>query len=342
MKKAKALALAVRAGELLTIHGDIIPESSAMEATQKTIRFGMYATVASIMVFLVGGSLAPLQSAAVLHGSIMPSDYKKAVQHLEGGIVDIILVKDGDEVAEGQPLVRLRKVDAVASSEGLKSSLKAAEAQLDYINDELVTEKSLVEQGLSTRPHLLGLEGRAAELQGRIGELRASIKKDDDVLERIVITAPIAGIVNDLKYHTAGGVIPPGSTIMEIVPKDGPVLVDAQIQPRDISRVHIGQEAKVSFPTYKSRTTPMIAGKVIQVSPDRIVPPASTSDTTMLSGYYLARVQVEKSDLQKLTTPIVLTPGMPVEVMVVDGERSLLGYYIKPFTDSFHRAFREQ
>ena len=253
----------------------------------------------------------------------MPSDYKKAVQHLESGIVESILVKDGDEVAEGQPLVRLSKVGASANSEGLKSSLKATQAQLDYINEELATESSLVEQGLSTRPRLLTLkQGQAAELQGKIGELRAATNKGNDILERTVITAPISGIVNDLKYHTSGGVIPAGSTIMDIVPKDGSVLVDAQVQPRDISRVHIGQEAKVMFPTYKSRITPMIVGKVVQVSADRIIQPASSNDSPLASGYYLARVEVKKVDMQKLTTPIILTPGMPVEVMVVDGKRS--------------------
>jgi HlyD family type I secretion membrane fusion protein len=231
-------------------------------------------------------------------------------------------------------------MSAAASSEALKSSLEAARTQLDYINEELVTETSLVEQGLSTRPRLLALQSRAAELQGRIGELRAAISKDDDILDRTVITAPISGIVNDLKFHTAGGVIPPGSTIMDIVPKDGAVLVDAQVQPRDISRVHIGQEAKVMFPTYKSRTTPMLMGKVVQVSPDRIVPPPSANGP--IGGYYLARVEVEKADMQKLANPITLTPGMPVEVMAVDGKRSLLSYYLKPFFDSFHHAFREQ
>jgi multidrug efflux pump subunit AcrA (membrane-fusion protein) len=341
--KARTLALsAAKAYDLLIPSNNTIAPTSPMIATGRVIRFGMLASLAAIIVFLIGGSLAPLESASVLQGAIMPSGYKKTVQHLEGGIVDAILVKDGDQVTEGQPLVRLSKIGATASREGLQSSLQSTQTQLDYVNETLVTEMSLVEQGLSTRPRLLALKGQAAALEGKIGELRAAIHKDEDILDRTVITAPIAGTVNDLKYHTAGGIIPPGGALMDIVPQDGSLLVDAQIQPRDISRVHIGQDAKVMFSTYKSRITPMIMGKVVQVSADRIMPPASANIPALAGGYYLARVEVEKADMQKLVIPITLTPGMPVEVMAVDSKRSLLGYYLKPFFDSFHRAFREQ
>jgi protease secretion system membrane fusion protein len=339
VKKSIALT-AVKAYDLFIIPNDVLLPSCALKATRRSVRFGLYASLATIAVFLIGGALAPLDSASVLQGSIVPSAYKKTVQHLEGGIIDEILVKDGDQVVEGQPLIRLSKVSATASSEGLQSSLQAKETQLDYINEALATETSLVERGFSTRPRLLALQGQAAELEGKIGELRAVINKDSDILERTVITAPINGTVNDLKFHTAGGVIPPGSAVMDIVPKDGLVSVDAQVQPRDISRVHMGQDAKVRFPTYKSRITPMIAGKVVQVSADRIIP--SPSVNAPPGGYYLARIEVDKTDLQKLEVPITLTPGMPVEVMAVDGEGSLLSYYLKPFLDSFHRAFREQ
>lgn len=333
----------VKIYDRLTFINDITPNASGLEASGRAIRFGLIVSLATIVIFLIGGSLAPLESASVSHGAIMPSDYKKTVQHLEGGIIEAILVKDGDEVTEGQPLIRLSKVGPTSNSEGLKSSLSSAQKQLDYIEEELATETSLVERGLSTRPRLLVLKQQAANLEGKIGELRATINKDHDILQRTIITAPISGIVNELKFHTTGGVISAGSTIMDIVPKDGPLLVHAEVQPRDISRVHIGQDAKIMFPTYKSRITPMILGKVIQVSADRIIPPASASASgSPASGYYLARVEVGKADMQKLETPIVLTPGMPVEVMVIDGERSLLGYYIKPLLDSFQRAFKEQ
>lgn len=452
---------AIKAYDQFVVASDDQLSADALRAAGRSLRFGLLASAATVAVFLIGGSLAPLESASVLQGSIMPSDYKKAIQHLEGGIVSAILVKDGDEVKEGQPLVRLSKVGASATqgvaatqfftarvtqarlealqnaadtmvvkddvkseadlspdlqailatqqrlftsdrdaqhdklaiydqqiaqikeeSGGLEARLKSTQAQLGYIEEALNTEKGLVSRGLSTRPRLISLQSQDEDLKARVGEITASIGKNEknameitakisnqkneyqskiadelriaresgselekkltaasDVLERTVITAPISGIVNDLKFHTAGGVIPAGSTIMDIIPKDGLVLVDAQVQPRDISRVHIGQDAHVRFPTYKSRVTPMIEGKVVQVSADRIVPaPASGAPA---GGYYLARVEVEKSAMDKLATPIKLTPGMPVEVMAVDGERSLLGYYIKPLLDSFHHAFRE-
>jgi len=333
---------AVKIYDFFTVPNDLISSVSALEATRTAIRFGLFASVATISVFLIGGSLAPLESASISRGTIMPSDYKKTVQHLEGGIIEAILVKEGDQVVEGQPLVRLSKVGASANSEGLKSNLNSAQTQLDYINEELATETSLVERGLSTRSRLLAFKHQAAELQGKIGELHAVINKDQDVLNRTVIAAPIAGIVNDLKYHTVGGVIPSGSTIMDIVPKGDQVLIDAEVMPRDISRVNIGQDAKIMFSTYKSSITPMIMGKIIQVSPDRVIPPSSSMDVSTQAGYYRARVEVAKAEMEKLTTPITLTPGMPVEVMVLDGKHSLLSYYLQPFFNSFHRAFREQ
>jgi multidrug efflux pump subunit AcrA (membrane-fusion protein) len=328
---------AIKVYDMFIIPHDASVHSCALLATRRSIRFGLITSLAAVGIFLIGGGLAPLESASVLQGAIMPSGYKKTVQHLEGGIIETILVKDGDQVVEGQPLIRLSKVGAAASNEGLESGLQSNQTQLDYINEEIATETSLLEQGLSTRSRLLALKGQAAELEGKLGGLRAAIGKGNDTLERTVISAPISGTVNDLKFHTAGGVIPPGSAIMDIVPKDGLLMVDAQVQPRDISRVHVGQDAKIRFPTYKSRTTPMVEGKVVQVSPDRIVPSMPNA-----GSYYLARVEIDEKDLKRMTTPVTLTNGMPVEVMAVDGNRSLLGYYFKPFIDSFHRAFKEQ
>ena len=461
---AKSLVLsAVKIYDLFIIPDPMLPEASAMKATQHSIRFGLYASLAALAVFVIGGALAPLESAAVLQGTIMPSDYKKTVQHLEGGVIGAILVKDGDRVAAGQPLIRLSNVGASASqgvastqlftakvtqarlqalqngqpdlvidpalqqqaaanpqlqdilrsqqqlftanrdaqsdklamytqqiaqlreeNTGFSARLKSTRAQLALNEEALATEHTLLDKGYSTRPRVLTLQSENEDLKAKVDEMAASIGKNEknimeitaamsnqknefqsktaddlraasesgaelgdkvaatsDVLARTVITAPIAGVVNGLKYHTVGGVIEPGSAIMDIVPQDNLLLVDAQVQPRNISRIHIGQEAQVRFLTYRSRVTPMVKGKVVQLSADRLMPPAGAS-AAQHDGYYLARIEVAKADMGALTQPIELTPGMPVEVMAVDGKRSLLGYYLQPFLDSFHHAFRER
>jgi HlyD family type I secretion membrane fusion protein len=148
------------------------------------------------------------------------------------------------------------------------------------------------------------------------------------------VIAPVSGQVVELKLHTVGGVIRPGEPLLDIVPNSDELVVEARIRPVDIDAVAIGQPAQVALTAYKQRTTPRLDGTLVKVSADAL------ADPERRISYYAADIRIDPSELAKLEG-VQLYPGMPAEVMIVTGERTLLQYLLQPLTDSFNRAFRE-
>lgn len=397
------------------------------------IRVGMVFVLIILCFFGLWGSLAPLDSAAIAPGSIVVYSNRKTVQHLEGGIVRDLLVKEGDEVTLGQPLIYLNDTSARAKQDllmgqfrlakatearleaerdqleevlfplvvleamkqkevakivdsqkrlfstrtstlegqvevlqqqilqfenqiqGLKAQRVSANKQLSLINEEIAAKEKLLAQGLLEKPRLLALQREAANLIGQKGEYQSEIAKvfesitetkleiiniqnqyakevmdelkeaqqevadlqeqllaSKDVLERTVITAPLSGKVTGLNVHTIGGVIAAGADIMDIVPSDDRLVVDARVSPQDIDIVHEGLGAKVMLSAYKSRFVPRVAGKIIHVSADRF------TDEHTQEPYYLAKVEVSTQAVKSLATEVTLYPGrdsLPSAVM---------------------------
>lgn len=432
--------------------------NDVIDAARGPIRFGLWVMFALFGVFGLWAGCAPLQSAAVAPGSIVLDSNKKVIQHLEGGIISEIFVKDGDFVQANQPLIRLDETGAKARFDilvsqvrtlraneirliaeregrevvnfedpwlkdknnpevntilttqtqlfesrmkavagqvevlqqrikqsgdeisGLEAQVAAAKSQIAYLNDEIKTVKSLVDKGQALRPRLLALQRQASELLGRQGELQAMIsrakqnitqseveilnaenqhrnevekelrdvqaqladfserlKAAEDVKNRLDIVAPQSGIISNLVYHTKGGVIQPGSAVMEIVPKDDKLIVEARVALNDIDVVHADLPARVRLSAFKSRRVPVLDGKVINVSADRIV------DKNTGAAYYLARVEIDQDEIDNhLSEKVELYPGMPAEVLIVTGTRTMLNYLFAPIGDSMFHAFREQ
>ncbi|AXB78214.1 HlyD family type I secretion periplasmic adaptor subunit [Novosphingobium sp. P6W] len=177
----------------------------------------------------------------------------------------------------------------------------------------------------------------AAELMdvlARVSEVRRARVAADDSYDRAVIRAPQAGVVDKLAYRTVGGVVPAGQTILEIVPDDDNMIVEATISPVDIDQVHAGQKATVRFSAFSTRTTPELIGTVKHVSADR------TDDKTTHSAFYRVTVALDRSEIAKLGE-LRLRPGMPAETFIQTGRRTMLSYILKPLSDQFKRAFRE-
>lgn len=399
-------------------------------------------------------ALAPIDSAVVAPGVLVVESNRKTVQHLEGGIVKEILVRDGDSVTAGQVLVRLDDTQAVANLAMVRDRLiadRATEArlvaerdgadrlsfppdlanaadvrvhdilagqlsqfeerrrsqdgqvaileqriaqlttqadgfrrqqdsklrQIELYNNELTGLYELHRKGYYPRTRILAMERDLARLEGEVGsvaadiaraeegigeariqimQLRQKFREDvvaqlrdiqteineltervvaaEDVVRRLTVVAPVAGAVQGLKVFTAGGVIPPGADLMEIVPEDR-LVIETHVAPADVETVSYGLDAEVRFPALNKRTTPIIAGHVLTVSADRF-----TDQRTNLA-YYTARVEVPP-DQQALLSEHRLQPGMPAEVIVKTGERTLLEYLVKPLTDGFARTFKEQ
>jgi HlyD family secretion protein/epimerase transport system membrane fusion protein len=156
-----------------------------------------------------------------------------------------------------------------------------------------------------------------------------------DTLAREVVTAPVNGTVVNLRFKTEGGVIQHGEPILDVVPSDEPLLIDARILPTDIHVVHIGLPAVIHLTAFTSRNVPRINGNVQYVSADRLV------DEKSGQSYYLARVAVNRDELDRLGPKYKLVPGMPAEVLIVTAERTMFQYLFQPFLDSIRRSFRE-
>ena len=174
------------------------------------------------------------------------------------------------------------------------------------------------------------------DLQGKLAELSEKKVTADDQLKRVELKAPQAGVVHQLTVHTVGGVIQAGETIMQIVPQEEELVVEVKLSPTDIDMVHVGQVAFIRFSALNQRTTPEIEGIVQRVSAD-----LSRDQSQPTQAFYTVRVALTKSGLVQLKG-VSLVPGMPAEVQLTTGYRTMLSYLMKPMSDQLVRAFRER
>lgn len=172
------------------------------------------------------------------------------------------------------------------------------------------------------------------EVQAEVADLRERHRAAEDIMTRTVIRAPVSGTVVNLKIFTSGGVIAPREPLMEIVPMDDDLVVEARVDPSNIDSVHPGLRANVRFTAFTARNVETIEGHVERVSADSLV-----DERTGLS-YYAARIVFEQTERDRLGG-LELYPGMPAEVMIIAGERTALSYIVRPLVTSFGRAMRE-
>jgi HlyD family secretion protein len=159
-------------------------------------------------------------------------------------------------------------------------------------------------------------------------------------VDRLRVRAPVSGQIVGLSVFTVGGVVMPGQGLMDIVPDAAPLVVEARIQPSDADDVHPGQQAEVRFTALKQRTLPLVMGKVTRLSADRFV------DKQTGQAYFTAEVVVPPKELEQLkkisAADAGVRAGLPVEIIIPLGSRSLLDYLISPLRDTLWRGMREQ
>lgn len=223
------------------------------------------------------------------------------------------------------------------------AALRRERASLDGTHGELTAQIASTRMQFSeTEMQILQLDrdrqtevlGELTDIDQQIAQLMQQEIALRDQLRRIDIRAPYDGTVYQLSVHTVGGVIGPGDRIMGIVPDQDELVIEAKVNPRDIEQVNFGQNALLRFTAFNQRTTPELTGQVSFVSADL--------DRDELTGetYYNVRVRIEAGEVAKLEGR-ELMPGMPVETFLATGERSALSYLLKPLSDQFARAFRE-
>ena len=176
--------------------------------------------------------------------------------------------------------------------------------------------------------------GKLSEVQAKLYDVTQRLVATRDKVARTVIKSPADGRVLGLSVHNVGGVISPGKPILDIVPQKEELIIDAQVSPIDIDRVNVGLMAEVRFSAFKQALTPKMKGKVINLSADRLV------DEKSGQPYYLAKIELTPDSYLKLGD-MELLPGMPAEVLINTGERTVFEYLMQPITNAFARAFIE-
>jgi epimerase transport system membrane fusion protein len=225
----------------------------------------------------------------------------------------------------------------------LERNLAQSEGQQgEFISDIAATELQVSETELKILQLKKDLQREVAkelvEVQASLFELREKIQSLEDTVRRTIVRAPESGMVLALSVHTLGAVVPPGGHILDIVPQGEKLILEARVSPLDIDRVKLGQTAEVRFTAFKTRETPRLEGKLIALSADRLADDRNPE----VPPYYLARVEVTAQGLKDLANQhLELVPGMPAEVLIHTGERTLLQYLSRPLTDTFARSFIE-
>lgn len=258
-----------------------------------------------------------------------------------------------------------------------EAQIRALEQQTALIEPERKGVKDLWDKDLVTISRLNQLERTAVDMQGSIGALRANIAQTQariteareqiiqlgetrrsnagseltqlngqlnqqqvhsisavDARDRTIVRAPYDGVVDKLAFNTIGGVVRPAEVIMEIVPDTDQLTVEAAVLPADIDQVHKGQTAHIRFTAFNNTATPEISGKLVMVAADR------TTDAEGKVSYFPARIEIDQAALAKYPE-LALKPGMPAEVFIETGNRSMISYITKPLRDQFARAFRD-
>ena len=315
--------------------------STPVVASHPDQQIPQYLRGAAILIFLLIGGLggwaaiATINGAVVAPASVAAQTKTNVVQHLDGGVVAELRVKEGDVVTAGQLLVRLDRTEVDDELRGLQAELSAKTRQEELFNRELATLLDLSERGLVPRTRVVAVERDLAGVSGDIGRFKAQEARATERLKRLEIRAPLGGRILNLALHTVGGVISPGKELMQIVPTGDALVLEAKLSPKDIDQVRPSQPVVIRLSGLNQRTTPQLTGTVLVVSPDLL------HDEARNAQYYTARIAFNEGEFDRLHG-VQLIPGMPADVMIQTEARSALSYLVKPLLDQIARTFREE
>lgn len=225
-------------------------------------------------------------------------------------------------------LLRLRRseVDTRGQLESVTLAVPRAQAALKEI------ESKMGEARGRYRSEALS---QLNEARTDLSKSEASGKAIEDRVNRTLVTSPVRGIVQQLMVNTIGGVIQPGNDIVEIVPLDDTLLVEAKIRPQDIAFLRPGQEAIVKFTAYDYTIYGGLKAKLEQISPDTVTDKEGKS-------FYVIRLRTEKNHLGSDKNPLIIIPGMVASVDIITGKKTILAYLLKPILRARAEAFRER
>ncbi|MDF2795877.1 HlyD family type I secretion periplasmic adaptor subunit [Pseudomonas monteilii] len=261
------------------------------------------------------------------------------------GLEEMIRTKQGLEKSYSGEIKQLK--DLLAQGFVDNQRLLESQRKLDMLRTEVADHKSNIAktklQISETELQIVQLDKKfnadvadeLAQVQAQVFDLQEKEAALQDRLSRVVIRAPESGMVLDMKVHTVGGVVQAGKPLMDIVPLSSDLVIEARVAPVDIDRLELGKTADIRFSAFNNATTPVIEGKLTRISADRL------TDERTGDPYYLVRVNVTDDGMKKLANR-KLQPGMPAEVLINAGDRTMLQYLLKPARNMFAESMIEE
>ena len=451
----QSMKSSVQDAQVVTSEGNDAPRASS--DTRAVARTGLLVLAVGFGGFLLWAGLAPLDEGVPTQGMVTLDTKRKTVQHLSGGIVKEVLVQEGQQVKEGQALLRLdgavakanyeavrqrylgyramqsrlfaeqagrgtidfhldvqsalqdplikqqvstqqqliqaRRAALAADLQGIEESIQGLKeqltsyqnilvqrrSQLALLTEELGNTRGMVKEGYAPRNRQLELERMVAESNAAIADLtgnslrvtrqvaeltqRSMVRKQEyrkeiesqlaDVtrevqsdaekfvavaadLDRMEIKSPANGQVVGLAVQTVGAVLQPGQKLLDVVPVNQTLLLEAHIPPHLIDKVQTGLSADIRFNSFAHSPQLVVEGKVMSVSGDLLSDPQQPQFV-----YYLARIQVTPEGMKTLGAR-QMQPGMPAEIVIKTGERSLLTYLMHPLVKRMAASMKEE
>lgn len=222
----------------------------------------------------------------------------------------------------------------------LKREQLHLEGQLGSVEGEMARNEKIIEETkLQVRQAGQKYIDEAAkelpEVRARLSQAQERLSVAQDVMSRVEVKAPQDGVVQGIKVHAPGAVVHPGDSLAELVPTGDKLVMAARVSPLDVDNVAPKQKAEIRLPAFSTRHIPTILGKVETVAADAML------DEYTKEPYYLARVVVD-TDTLPAEVQERLVPGMPADVLITTGERTLLQYLVGPISDLFAKSMREQ
>lgn len=235
---------------------------------------------------------------------------------LKEGYVDETRVRD----------LERRVVELQGRIQQISVDMQAAEIQIGETELQILQRQAIFDADVQTQ---------LADLQAQRVQLEEQLRVAQDRLTRSVIRAPSEGVVLSIEVTTEGGVVPARQPFITIVPDNDALVIEARVNPMDRDRVLAGQAAEIQFSAFDMNSLPKIYGEVLSISPDAL------SDRQTGLSYYNAVLTLSQEELKKLAGKD-LVPGMPVNVLIQTGERTLWSYLTKPIASAMSRAMIEQ
>ena len=309
----------------------------------------LYTSLLFWVIMFLWSYFATLEEVTRGQGRVIASSKIQVIQNLEGGIVKEILVQTGDEVLQSQPLIKLDETQFKSELASMQQRLERLQAQSNAAieNFELIQQEQdivapLVEKGVESQMELIRLKQRLNEAQSNILQIDAEIEATietiptlKDRLERTVVRASMNAVVNRLLVNTVGGVVQPGSPMLELVPIDDELVVEVEISPKDIAYVIPGQRASIKLTAFDFAKFGALDGNVTKISADSL----SKEDGSI---WYLCQVSVPVDTMTTLGKTIQIQTGMVAQVDIISGEKTVLQYLLQPVTKIANEAFRER